>query len=217
MAMTPLEINTAARQRYNAVSDDFWSDAEMYTTMYQGCCEMATEGLIIEQTYTNTSVANQQEYSFPTNALNIKRMTYNGRKLACITFIEDDILTVLNQATTTTGVPTSYAIWNNIVYLRPIPSTSSLTIKVWANIEPQSISSSSTLEIPTEFQVCLVNLLLSEMSAKNKNYQGASYYRALWEKDIMRMKKFARKRKIGDAFQFVKSVDIVPQTDLGNI
>lgn|SRR3990167_2421180 len=217
MAMTPLELNTAARQRYNAVGDDFWSDAEIYLSIYQAACEMATEGLILEQTYTTTSVASQQEYSFPTNAISIKRITYNGKKLVPFTFREDDVLTELNAATTSTGVPTSYAIWNNIVYMRPVPSTAALTIKVFANIEPQSVTSTSTLEIPTEFQMSLVNFILSEMSAKNKNYAGAAYYRGLWEKDLIRAKKFARKKFIGDAFQVVKNVDIIPQTDLGNI
>lgn len=217
MSMTPLEINTAARQRYNAVGDDFWSDAEIYNIIYQGCCEMATEGLIIEQTYSSVSVASQQEYSFPTNALNIKRITYDGKKLDYITFREDDVLTVLNQATTATGVPTCYAIWNNIIYLRPVPATAALVIKIWANIEPQSVTSTSTLEIPTEFQMALVNLILSEMSAKNKNYTGATYYRNLWERDIKRAARMNRKTRIGDAFQFVKNVDIFPQTDLGNM
>jgi hypothetical protein len=215
--MTPSQINTAARQRYNAVGDDFYADAEIYDIIYQGCCEMATEGMVIEQTYTTTSVASQQEYAFPTYSLNIKRITYNGRKLVPITFREDDILTVLNQATTATGVPTSYAVWNNILYLRPIPSTSSLTIKVWSNIEPGTVTATSTLEIPTELQMGLVNLILSEMSAKNKNYEGATYYRQLWEKDLRRAKEFTRRRKVGDAFNFVKNVDILPQTDLGNV
>lgn len=216
MAMTPLEINTAARQRYNAVGDTFWSDAEIYNMIYQACCEMATEGFVIEQTYTTTSVASQQEYNFPTNAMSIKRITYDGKKLSPISFREDDVLTVLNAATTATGVPTSYMIWNNIIYLRPIPSTSSLTIKLFANIEPQSVTSTSTLEIPTEFQMALVNFILSEMSAKNKNYQGAQYYRDLWEKDVIRAKRLVSKR-VGDAFKFVKNVDLLPQTDLGNI
>lgn len=217
MAMTPLEINTAARQRYNAVSDDFWSDSEIYLLIYQACCELATDGLVIEQTYTTTSVASQQQYSWPTNAINIKRATYNGQKLFPITFREDDVLTVLNQATTATGTPTSYAIWNNIFYLRPIPGTSALTIKIFATIEPQTITSSSTLEIPTEFQMSLVNYILSEMSAKNKNYAGAQYYLNLWKEDKLRARKMKRKKNIGDAFQFVKNVDIIPQTDLGNV
>ncbi len=217
MAMTPLQINTAARQRYNAVGDDFWSDEEIYSTIYQGCCEMATSGLVIEQAYTTTSVASQQAYDYPTYAMNIKRITYDGRKLVPITMRDDDILTQLNQAVTTTGTPTSYFVWNNVIYLRPIPSTSSLTIKVWSNIEPTTVSATSTLEIPTEFQMALVNLILSEMSAKNKNYEGSQYYRQLWSADVIRAKDLQRRKKRGDSFGIVQNVDMIPQSDLGQV
>jgi hypothetical protein len=215
--MTPLEVNTAARQRYNAVGDDFWSDAEIYNLIYQASLELATEGLLIERTFTTSSVASQHEYDWPTNAIAIKRITYDGRKLVPFTFREDDILTNLNQAVTSTGTPSSYAVWNRVFYLRPIPSTSSLTIKVWAYVKPQAVTVSSTLEIPEEWHMPLVNPILSEMSAKNKNYVGAQYYRALWEKDVIRAKRLAKKKVIGDAFQVVKNVDLIPQTDLGNI
>ncbi len=217
MALSPLDINTAARQRYNAINDDFWTDAEIYLLIYQGLCELATEGLIIEQSYTTSSVVNQQQYNLPTNALNVKRITYAGRKLFPITFREDDVLTVLNQATTATGTVTSYALWNDILYLRNIPATTGDQIKIFCNIEPQTVTASSTIEIRPSFQMSLVNFLLSEFDAKNKNYVGAAYYRKLWENDVRRASKMNRKGKIGDAFQIVKNVDILPQSDLGNI
>jgi hypothetical protein len=212
--MTPLEINTAARQRMNAVNDDFWPDAEIYNLIYQGSLELANEGLLIERTFTASTVAAQQEYDWPTNAISIKRIQVNGLKLKKITFREDDVLTFLNQSTSASGAPTHYAEWNNVFYLRPIPS-SVLEMKVWAYVQPQAVTLSSSLEIPDEYHMALVNFILSEMSAKNKNYTGAQYYRALWEKDVLRAKRLARKKLIGDAFQVVKNVDVIPQSDLG--
>ncbi len=215
--MTPLEVNTAARRRYNATGDDFWSDAEIYDIMWQACNELATECLLIENVYTTTSVASQQQYDWPTNAIAIKRITYNGRKLVPITFREDDVLTVLNQNVTTTGTPTSYAVWDNVLYLRALPANTGDTIEVWTYNKPQVISSTSTLEIPSELHMSLVDYILGEMSAKNKNYKGAQYYANRWNGVIARAKKMVRKKLIGDGFQFVKNVDILPQTDLGNI
>ena len=214
--MTPSQINTIARQRYNAVGDTFWSDQEIYDLIYHACMELANEALIIERVFTTTTVASQQEYDYPGYALAIKRVTYNGRKLVPITFREDDVLTVLNQAMTSTGTPTSYAFWNNVFYLRPIPS-SAQTLKVWAYVEPQAIAVTSTLEIPTEYHMALVNYILAEMCSKNKNYQGAEYYLTKWGQDVARIKRTERKKQRGDAFQVVKNVDIIPQTDLGNV
>ena len=216
MAITPQQVNTAARQRYNAVGDDFWSDEEIYNTIFQACLEFCS-ACPLEATYSTTSVANQQEYDYPTNVVAIKRITYDGRKLVPYTFREDDVSTILNQATTSTGTPDSYATWNNIIYLRPIPSTAGLTIKIFGYIEPQPVTSGSTLEIPVRYQMSLINPVLAEMAAKNKNYEGFERYRSLWEKDLMRAKKDYRLGKVGDAFQVVKNVDILAQSFMGNI
>lgn len=217
MALTPLQINTAARQRYNAVGDTFWSDDEIYLQIFQACCELATEGFVLESSYTASSVASQQQYTFPTQAVAIKRVTYDGKKLTPIDFREDDIMTGLNAATTDTGTPQCYAIWNDTLYLRPIPSGSSSTIKVFCNIEPGTVSASSTLEIGNELQMALVNFILSEMSAKNKNYQGAQHYRQLWLADVERAKRLQRLKKVRDAYNVVKNVDMYHQSDVGTI
>lgn len=217
MAMTPLQIITAARQRYNAVNDDFWSDAEMYNLVYQACNKMTVKGLTIEQTYSTTSVLGQQEYIFPTQALNIKRATYNGAKLSPFDFRDDDVLTILDAATQTLGTPTHYAQWNNTIYLRAVPDTAGLTIKLFAHVYPQTVSATSTLEFPRGFEMAPVNYLLSEMSAKNKNFLGAKYYLKLWEDDIKDALELQRRNKIADGFNIVKNVDTIHQSDLGLI
>lgn len=215
--MTPQQIITIARQRYNAVGDDFWPDQEMYDIIYQGSLEMANEGLVIERTFTSLSVNGQQEYPYPTNAIALKRVTYNGKKLHPIDFREDDTLTVVNQITLATGTPQFYAMWNNIMYLRAVPDTDNLTIKVFAYVEPQPVTVSSVLEVPVQYHFNFVNLILSEMSAKNKNYTGAEYYRKFWENDIIRAKRLAHKKTIADGFNMVKNVDILPNSIIGTI
>lgn len=214
--MTPLALNTAARQRYNAVGDTFWSNDEIYLLIYQAACELATDSFPIESSYTTSSVASQQSYDLPEYVIAVERVTYDGRKLMPITFREDDVLTQLRANSTDTGRPTSYVVFNNTLYLRPIPS-SALTIKVYGKLEPAAVTDSSVLEIPSEFQMAMVNYILAEMSAKNKNYQGAQYYRNLWAADVERLKRFERRKLVQDAYQVVKNVDVTFQNDLGNI
>lgn len=215
--MTPQQVITVARQRYNAVSDDFWSDQELYDVIYQGCLEMANESLTIERTFTMTSVSGQQEYAFPTNAIALKRVTYNGKKLHPCDFRDDDTLTVVNQIVTSTGTPHFYEMWNNVMYLRSVPDTDGLTIKAWAYVEPQLVTVSSVLELPGRYHLMLVNLLLSEMSAKNKNYTGSEHYLKLWQQDIIRAKRAAHKKTIADGFNRVKNVDTIPQSIIGTV
>jgi len=214
--VTPLQINTAARQQYNAVNDSRYSDLELYDLIYAAQLDLANEAFLIEAVLSTTTVASTQEYDFPTRAIAVKRVTYNGTKLSPISFREDDVLTVLNQTVSTTGTPSSYAFFDDVFYLRPVPNAAK-TLKVWAFTEPSTVSATSVMDIPTLFHMSIVNFLLSKMSAKDKNYEGASYYWNLWEKDMERAKRFSRKRHRGDAFSFVKSVDIIHQLDIGSI
>ena len=85
--MTPNEIETRARRMLNAVGSNFWSSAEIIEDyLYAAASEMALETRCIENRYTTTSVASQQEYDRPTRMISIKRVEYAGNKLKPITF-----------------------------------------------------------------------------------------------------------------------------------
>ena len=55
--MTPGEIETAAREQYNAVNDTFWSSAEIMNLIFQATSEMANKTWCIKSTETQSSVA----------------------------------------------------------------------------------------------------------------------------------------------------------------
>lgn len=215
--MTPSQLNEAARQRYNAVGDKFWSDSELYRLMYAAHQEFARETLCIERVYTTTSVAGQQQYSYPTNTISIKRIEYNGQKLVPVTFREDDAITMLNASTTERGTSQYYFIWNNTLYLRPLPDTDGLTIKIYSYNEPQEISNTSTFEIPTMFHMDTINYMLSEMYAKDKDFNASKYYRDLWVLSLQNGKKWAQKKKRGDAFNAVQDVETLNERVIGNL
>lgn len=197
--MTPTQIEEAARRRYNAVSDNLWSQEEIFQLIYDACLEAALECNIIENTYTTTTVSGTQSYVYPTGTIAIKRLTWNGSKLKPITLREDDIATGLNQATTETGTPIFYYIWDEAIYLRPTPNAAQ-TLKVFSYNEPQTLTVSSTLEIPTVFHMRLVNYIVHAMAAKDSNITVANFYLARWEKDKIEMKKFVAKKKRTDSF-----------------
>src|SRR4051812_19245005 len=142
--MTPAQVETFARQKYNAVSDTFFSQSEIMNMIYDACLEFAAETKCIERVYQASTVAGQQEYSYPTNTIAIKRVTCNGIKLEPIDFRDDDTLTLNNDASVTTGAPQYYAIWNNTLYLRAIPDDV-YTLKIFSINEPQAVTSTSTL------------------------------------------------------------------------
>lgn len=214
--MTPGDIAEYARQQYNSVSDDFFSDAEIYKHIWAAQNELAREGLLIEATYTTPTVASQQEYSFPSLAIALKRVTYDGRKLDPITFREDDTLTLANQTTTATGTPQYYAIWDKIIYLRPVPDEVA-TLKIFSYNRPDEVSATSTLDIPAEFHLDIVDYLLWRKALKDKNFQAASAYETLWDKKLSKARIFGRKARRGDGFVAVQDMELLNATVIGAV
>jgi len=213
---TVQDVALYARRQYNSVGDDFFSDAELYTHLWAAQMDLAREGLLIEATYTTSTVADQQEYSYPTNTIAIKRVTWDGKKLAPITFREDDILTLTNQSTSATGTPQYYAIWDKTLYLRPVPATVA-TLKIFSFSQPQEVTSTSTLEVPSEFHLDLADYLLWRKALKDKNFQAAAQYQALWGEKLKKARAFGRKAKRADGFAAVQDLELISETVIGAV
>lgn len=214
--MTPTEIETAARQKYNSVGDTFWSQAEILTLLYEKCLEMATESLCIERTFTSESVADQAEYDWPTYAIAIKRIEYEGAKVHKIDDRDFDALNLFNSEVTISGTPQYYKTWDSSFILHPAPDASGDEIKVYAYVQPQSISIGSTLEIPTQFHMDLVNGIVEEMCLKDENESMAMYYGRKWAAGKLRAKQWQRKQRRQDSFASTKDEETLPVTLLGS-
>ena len=162
--MTPSELAEYARRQYTAVGDAFFSDPELYQYIWAAQLELATEALCIRRVYTASTVAAQQEYEYPTNALSIKRVTYDGEKLTPITFREEDALT--SPAVTVSGSPQYYAVWNDTLYLTPIPDAVG-TLKIFSINEPQEVDNTSVLEVQTRYHLKMADFLPSSGARRN--------------------------------------------------
>lgn len=214
--MTPLEIEEYSRNQYNAISDTFWSSDEIMTYIYDASMQLAREAFIIEANSSQSTVISQQEYAFPTYAMAIKRITYNGQKLKPIDFRDDDSLTLSLSTSTAVGTPLYYFVWNETLFLRPIPDAiGTLIIRTYN--EPTPVTSSSTLEVPTRYHLDMGNLVLSKMAAKDSNINMATYYMNLWQANLLKARKLWRREKRGDAFTIVKDENTHPFTIIGTI
>lgn len=213
--MTPADIELLARNRYNSVNDTFWSQSEIMTYIYMGCMELVNEcDITIERIYTTSTTANVQEYSFPTNCLGIKRITYDGKKLMPITMRDDDVLTLSNQALADSGSPNCYYTFNRTIYIRPLPPEVK-TLEIFSLSQPQVVTSTSTLDVPEFMHPGIANIVNREMAAKDKNYSGAKYWDDLWQADKMRFKRQLRLSKRGDSFNIVQNEENHPVTIMG--
>lgn len=217
--MTPAQIETAARRKYNSASSSFFATAEIYDLIYQAELEIARETKMLEGRTTTTSTASTQSYAYPTGVLEIKRVEYDGAKLTPIDLRDDDALTLLNSNTTAEGTPIYYYDWENTVYLRPIPDTSADQIRIYYYKEPTAVTSASqTLEVPALFHMCIVDYVTAEMAMKDGSQAVAQLYFDKWyDKHMPAMKAWVRKRKTGDGFKVVKDESTLNGTLMGPV
>lgn len=216
--MTPTELAAAARRSYNAnQSDTFFADQQIYEWVYDAEMALATEAWVIKSVLTTTTVAGTQQYAYPTNAIKIRKVTYDGQNLDEITFREDDLLTGADQDTTNQGTPIGFFDFDQVLYLRPIPDAAK-TLKIYCYLQPSAIpTASSTLETPDEYHPVIKLYLLQQMSAKDKNYEGARYYGQQWELALQRAREFEMKKMRGSRFRIVQNVDVLPSPLLGTV
>jgi len=214
--MTPTELEAAARRKYNSVSDTFFSQAEILEYLNQASSELAEESKCIERTYTTTSTASTREIAFPTNSIEIRRVEYDGAKLSKISFLEDDAITLSDASTTQTGTPQYYSVFDYTIYLRPIPSTTGDTIKVYSINLPADLVITSTLEVPAIFHRKLLKYVNAQMAYKDQNYTAYDVMMKEWERDKIRAKMLWRKYKRGDSPAYALDVDTLPVTFLGS-
>ena len=215
-SVTPTQILTAARRKYNSVSDGFFSDAELLGLLWDRCRDLAIRTLCIERAFTTSTVASQRDYDRPTNAIAVKRIQYDGQRLHKITEREDDTLTLYDEDTTSTGTPTYYQEWDETISLRPIPSAVA-TLKIWAFCEPQELTISSTLEIPTIAHGTIINGMVADMVGKDENWAAFDRYELKFEKGVMELKKYLAKRKRTDGPAFVQDEEMLASTVLGRV
>lgn len=212
--MTPSDLMTYTRQRYNSVGDTLFPDELLLNLIYAASMDLAKKAYVIEQTYTTTTVASTQEYAFPTNAFAIKRVEYDGKKLTPITMREYDALRLQNSTALILGVPEYYFTFNRTISLHATPAEA-LSLKLFTYNFPQTVAVTGTLDIPTEYHTDLSLYLLSEMSAMEKNYQGAAYYMNQWDQFVAKTKTEQRKRARADGFISVQDSDSLPSTVVG--
>lgn len=214
--MTPSEIETAARRMLNAHGSSFWSSDEIIGNyLYMAAMELAGETFCIENRYTTTSVASQQEYAIPTRALAVKRVEYDGQKLRPISFQQLDSID-LNTATTITGTPQYYYHFDESIGLFPAPSTAGKNITVYSYDEPSVPTSTSTLEIPTRFHGYLVVGVAYYMSLKELGHPHTPRFEVHWARAIDKVRRSVRLRN-KDNFHTVLREEDQPSTNLGMI
>lgn len=219
--MTPTDIETYARAKYNATGDTFFSTAEIYYYIYQAELELSSECRICSAYTTQAVVASTRQYSFPALARILKRVECLDSggiavKLEPITQREDDALTLVNVASTTLGRPAFYTQFGTSIYLRPVPDVS-YTLNIYYFAEPAVVTALSVLEVPSLFHMDLCDFVVREMASKDQNQLTYEVQDKKWQSAKIRIKSWVQKQKRGDAFTIVMNEDNLAVTLTGPV
>ncbi len=215
--MTPTQVVSAVRERYNAVGDSFFADAEIYDYIYNGELELAHEK-IIQNTYSTATVTSTSNYTIPTLAMSVQRIEYNGKKLRKSSYREVDALTLQNTANE--GNSAYYKVWGDQVYLTPIPDAAN-TLKFYTYDFPDVLSSGAVLAsgaalaTPAQFHMDLVNFCLKMMAIKDENPVEQNLRQGLWNESKRRARHYHAMNKRADGFAVVQDEESLDETALG--
>ncbi len=200
------EVEDYARRRYNVVGDTrFFTSLEIQRYIWAAEMELARETFCIRNTFSTVSVAGQQEYPFPSRTLAIKRVSYDGVRVEPRSLAE--VLALTSSVAAPIGQPAIYAIWNEVLYLAPIPGVDDLTILIFSIDEPEEVETSATLSVPSRYHLDLSEYVVWQMAVKDKNYNGASYHEKRWRDIVNRAKAFERKSLRTDQQGFMRDAD----------
>jgi hypothetical protein len=205
--MTPGELATAARTQYNAVGDSFFGDTEIYNLIWRAEQYLALETQCLTGSASTSTVIGQREYTMPTTCVAIKRVTWNGRKLEASDFVDDDVLTGYVEDTTETGTPLYYQQWGTTVYLRPTPNAVD-TLKMYYYAKPSQVTASSTLDVPEQYQLYIIDFILYHMFSKDTNDRLSSYHLSLWKESVELIKGWEKRKIRKDSGAAVKNIDL---------
>lgn len=215
--MTPASVVTAARRKYNALTDtDFFTEVELYEYLYRAELDLAIFADTIRVTTNSTTTTGTSQYTVPTSTYRIKRLTYDGAKLMPVDFRADDLLTGNDSDTEAVGTPQYYVYYGDKVELRPTPAAAG-TLQWRVFKEPEIHTASSTFSTPTRYHMAFTDFILSEMHAKENNQKMAQHYKSLWDRQLAAARRTEKRLLRGDAFAAVIDEEVLNGTLLGPV
>ena len=209
--VTVATIITRARYDINESTASFWSDAELTTWINQAIWEITAKTRCLEKAVsTQTLAEDDYDYSISGDWLSIETIIHDsgtttgdsdtseaGRRLHTLKRI--DIRDFGH--TRETGRPKQYAVWNDTLYIWPIPDSdqSGTTLILFSvNLPTGVTSTSSAIETPAYFDHSILNYVKAKAYFKDKREAKGNYYMALFENALREYVVNILKRNIPD-------------------
>jgi len=221
--MTPAQILETIRNQVYESTAAFYSDAEIYSYLWQAEQEIAELVKCTEArtAVAATSVTGTEYYDLASDVAIVTRVTWDGLKLKKIDYRDRDAVDYTQYGSTlSSGNPYMFYQWGNKIGLYPVPDSAKSIGLHYYKIPDQLVtgtSGSTAFTIPSMFARYLPDYALYRMYAKDQDDGRANFHRQQWEANLTRAHQFWAQRLGDDHLYVVKDTDNYPETELGMI
>ena len=173
-----------ARVDLNEATASFWSDAAILRWTDEAVKEVVYKTRCLE-TGASTAVIASQSRTFSLSSidfLDIEKVEYNSGATSGKTTIYDltrvPFGNLRYQQEKEEGNPKNFAVWNDTIYIWPIPGSaqSGTTLYIYYVPEPSGVTATtSTIETPTYFDGAILDYIKGRALERDED-PGAKYY-----------------------------------------
>lgn len=122
--MNLLDIKTRVKRLFGDESGAQIIDADIIRWANDGQLDIVRRTECLQAHVETNSVAKDNSYALPPDAIRVRRVTYDGNVLSRVELEELDGVNKSREASDITGTPTQYYIWGRQLWLYPTPSNS---------------------------------------------------------------------------------------------
>ena len=195
MASTVSSIITLIRRRLNETSTTFHTDADLIANINEAQKYIVREAeILLQGSSTTTTVSGTQNYALPLDFLYFVRLTFDGLKLFQVNFNEIDEAEF--DETLDTGLPTNYYIFNDQIYLYPIPNQVK-TLRLWYYKSPTTLDETTdSLEISSNWDDVVATYAAYLASIKDDSLKKADYLMQECNAKLLSYKRKIKENKV---------------------
>lgn len=206
--MTPAQALTRTRLQINETTAAFWTDAEIYSYMWEAECILAGKLGLFQAVTAHTTVTDTSAYTFPDSMLRLSRLTYDGKKLKKGDFTDRDYLDGTNYGSTLqSGKPEIYVEWAQQAYLYPVPDAAA-TLRWFFLKAPSEITAAAVFSVKDEsLQQMIPDYCVWKCSLKDQELNRADRHKQAWEANVLMAESMWVDKHGSDRIYHVKDED----------
>lgn len=136
------------------------TDADILRWVNDAMRDIALRNNLLEVKAVTATVADQQDYTLPSDLLTLHSVRYGTDKLASMTLQEADAFLDKSSAT---GIPMHYSVWGRTISLYPRPANATTSLNIYYTRQPLVVSTNAdTPEIPAAYHLRLVEYCIAQ-------------------------------------------------------